>query len=211
MFAVDSPRPNIVDIISDDHAWTDYGFMGHPQIETPHLDKFAARSAVFSRGYASTALCRPALASLASGLYAHQHRISGNASTLLPEMTARGGKQRAEPAEDGRLREKLIAQMDRQPTIAKLLGQQGYLSHQSRKWWEGGYQRGGFTHGMTRGFPQPGGLHGDDGLKDRAGRLETRLRLHRPRGGCQEAVSRLVCALHAAYPAHALILSASWK
>ncbi|MCA9091738.1 MAG: sulfatase-like hydrolase/transferase, partial [Planctomycetaceae bacterium] len=24
---------------------------------------------------------------------------------------------------------------------------------------------GGFTHGMTRGFPSPGGRHGDDGLK----------------------------------------------
>mgnify|MGYP003320474225 CR=1 FL=1 len=29
---------NILLIISDDQAWTDYGFMGHPHIETPHLD-----------------------------------------------------------------------------------------------------------------------------------------------------------------------------
>ena len=34
--------PNIVYIISDDHAWTDYGFMGHKQIETPNLDALAA-------------------------------------------------------------------------------------------------------------------------------------------------------------------------
>ena len=33
-----APPPNIVMIVSDDHAWTDYGFMGHPQIRTPHLD-----------------------------------------------------------------------------------------------------------------------------------------------------------------------------
>ncbi|MBI2479371.1 MAG: sulfatase, partial [Planctomycetia bacterium] len=32
-------RPNIVMIISDDQAWTDYGFMGHEVIETPHLDR----------------------------------------------------------------------------------------------------------------------------------------------------------------------------
>ena len=37
-------RPNIVLIISDDHAWTDYGFMGHPQIRTPHLDRLARES-----------------------------------------------------------------------------------------------------------------------------------------------------------------------
>ena len=33
--------PNIVFIISDDQAWTDYGFMGHEHIETPNLDKLA--------------------------------------------------------------------------------------------------------------------------------------------------------------------------
>lgn len=175
--AADAAHPNIVFIISDDHAWTDYGFMGHPQIETPHLDRLAARSAVFTRGYVPTALCRPALATFATGLYAHQHKTSGNDPALLPEMTTKAakaakagkaGKTAAPPAESAAyqaLREQLISHIDRQPTLAKLLGQQGYLSHQSGKWWEGSYQRGGFTHGMTRGFPQPGGRHGDDGLK----------------------------------------------
>ncbi|MBE0545950.1 MAG: sulfatase-like hydrolase/transferase [Verrucomicrobia bacterium] len=55
-FAADAPRPNIVFIISDDHAWTDYGFMGHKQIETPNLDRLALRSALFSRAYVPTAL-----------------------------------------------------------------------------------------------------------------------------------------------------------
>jgi uncharacterized sulfatase len=162
-------RPNIVFIISDDHAWTDYGFMRHPQIETPQIDRLAARSAVFTRGYVPTALCRPALATFASGLYAHQHKISGNDPALLAAMETKGGKQgggqAAEPTEYRRLRENLIAHLDHVPTLPKILGQLGYLSHQSGKWWEGSYQRGGFTHGMTRGFPQPGGRHGDDGLK----------------------------------------------
>ena len=39
--AADRP-PNMVLIISDDHAWTDYGFMGHPHIKTPNLDRLAA-------------------------------------------------------------------------------------------------------------------------------------------------------------------------
>jgi hypothetical protein len=30
--------PNIVFILSDDQAWSDYGFMGHADIKTPHLD-----------------------------------------------------------------------------------------------------------------------------------------------------------------------------
>jgi arylsulfatase A-like enzyme len=68
-----STRPNIVFIISDDQAWTDYGVMDHPHIQTPHLDSLAAQSVLFTRAYVPTALCRPALTSLATGLYAHQH------------------------------------------------------------------------------------------------------------------------------------------
>lgn len=52
-------RPNIVLIISDDQAWTDYGFMGHDVIQTPNLDRLASQSALFSRGYVPTGLCRP--------------------------------------------------------------------------------------------------------------------------------------------------------
>lgn len=159
--------PNIVYLISDDHAWTDYGFMGHQQIETPNLDKLAARSAVFTRGYVPTALCRPALATFASGMYTHQHKVSGNDPTPLPgEAKGKGKKAKGgDSPEYAALREKLIANMDHQPAIAKLLGQQGYVSLQTGKWWEGSPQRFGFTEGMTRGFPQPGGRHGDDGLK----------------------------------------------
>lgn len=151
--------PNIVLILSDDQSWTDYSFMGHEHIATPHLDKLAERSAVFRRGYVPTALCRPSLMTLATGLYTHQHMITGNdPSPLLTEGKKEGPKYNA-------LREKLISNVDRVPTIARMLGSKGYLSHQSGKWWEGSFQRGGFTHGMTRGFPRQGGRHGDDGLK----------------------------------------------
>jgi arylsulfatase A-like enzyme len=148
--------PNVVFILSDDQAWSDYGFMGHPVIQTPHLDRLAARSAVFPRGYVPTALCRPSLATLITGLYAHQHGITGNdpSHALAPP---------ASPAY-AELRAQLIARIDRQPTLPKWLGQRGYLSHQSGKWWEGNFSRGGFTHGMTRGFPARDGRHGDDGL-----------------------------------------------
>ncbi|HBJ37461.1 MAG TPA: sulfatase [Planctomycetaceae bacterium] len=154
--AADQP-PNIVFILSDDQAWTDYGFMGHPHIQTPNLDRLAKQSAVFRRGYVPTALCRPSLATLVTGLYAHQHKISGNDPSL--------DLAKPQSAQYRDLQAQLISHIDRNPTLPKLLGEKGYLSHQSGKWWEGNFQRGGFTHGMTRGFPQPGGRHGDDGLK----------------------------------------------
>jgi arylsulfatase A-like enzyme len=48
--------------------------------------------------------------------------------------------------------------------MIKSLSANGYLTHQSGKWWEGSYQDGGFTHGMTHGDPERGGRHGDVGL-----------------------------------------------
>ena len=150
-------KPNIVLILSDDQSWTDYSFMGHPDIKTPHLDRLAQRSVLYRRGYVPVALCRPSLATLATGMYPHQHKIIGNdPSPAVGKLDSPEGKQR---------RAKLIANIDRFPTVPKLLAEQGYISHQSGKWWEGNFQRGGFTHGMTRGFPERGGRHGDDGLK----------------------------------------------
>ena len=70
--------PNIVYIISDDQSWNDYGFMGHPDIQTPHLDKLAKESVLFKRGYVPTALCRPSLMTMLTGHYAIVHGVTGN-------------------------------------------------------------------------------------------------------------------------------------
>lgn len=140
-------RPNIVLLLSDDQAWTDYGFMGHEIIETPNLDKLASQSVVFKRGYVPTPICRPSLMTLATGLYPHQHKITGNDPL--------GGYNKPTKFP----REELLTSIDKNESIAEILAQNGYLSHQSGKWWEGDYKRGGFTHGMTEGS-----RHGDKGL-----------------------------------------------
>lgn len=149
---------NIVLIISDDQGWTDFGFMGHPAIQTPNLDKLAKQSVTFRRGYVPTALCRAALTTLITGLYAHQSHIVGNDPANTTENRQYATKSGKDP------RELLISNIDRNPTVPRILTQQGYLSFQCGKWWEGSYQRGGFTHGMTRGYPEKRGRHGDDGL-----------------------------------------------
>ena len=66
-------RPNIVLIISDDHAWMDYGFMGNERVHTPNLDALAAKAAQLPNSYVPSSVCRPSLASILTGLYPHQH------------------------------------------------------------------------------------------------------------------------------------------
>lgn len=145
--AVSAGPPNVVVILGDDQAWTDYGFMGHPEIKTPHLDRLASQSACFTQGYGPTSLCRASLASIITGLYPHQHQIVGNDPPK--------GTDRAE----------MLRHIRRAPTLPKYLGEKGYVSFQSGKWWEGSPAEGGFTAFMSHGDPAKGGRHGDVGLK----------------------------------------------
>src|SRR4051794_41883632 len=81
--------PNVVLIVSDDQGWGDYSFMGHPHIETPRLDRLAAESLTFRRGHVPSSLCSPSLASILTGLYPHQHRVTSNDPPPPPGKPAR--------------------------------------------------------------------------------------------------------------------------
>jgi uncharacterized sulfatase len=139
--------PNVVLILSDDQAWSDYSFMGHPHIQTPNIDRLAEEGMTYTRGYVPTSLCRPSLMTFATGLYPHQHKVTGN-----------------DPMK-GVDRNLMLKHVDAATTLMDRLGEVGYVSHQSGKWWEGAPARGGFTEGMTHGDVTRGGRHGDDGLK----------------------------------------------
>lgn len=154
-------RPNVVLIISDDQAWSDYGFMGHPEIRTPNLDQLASEGLLFRHGYVTAPLCRPSLATIITGLYPHQHGITGN-DPALPD--GGGLKQRGNPKYQHHY-ETLTRRIETHPTLPRMLAQHGYVSLQSGKWWEGTPARGGFSEGMTHGDPARGGRHGDEGLK----------------------------------------------
>ncbi len=63
--------PNVVVIVSDDHRAECLGFLGHPDLRTPHLDQLARRGVVFRHAYVSgadrSAVCTPARTQLHSG------------------------------------------------------------------------------------------------------------------------------------------------
>ncbi len=149
-------QPNVVMIISDDHCWTDYGFMGHQQLSTPNLDRLAAHSLTFRHGYVPSSLCCPSLATIITGLYPHQHGIVANDPPIAKGMKP-GEFQRSEAFRQGR--KEMVGLIQAVPTLPGLLSRHGYRSLQTGKWWLGDYQTGGFTDGMTKG-----GRHGDEGL-----------------------------------------------
>ncbi len=150
------PR-NVVIIVSDDHHWRDYRFMGHEHLRTPALDRLARESLVYRRGYVTTSLCCPSLASIITGRYPHEHRIVGNDPPAEPGVP-RGGPAAKAAFEAGR--ERMNRHLAEWPTLPAVLAAEGYRSLQTGKWWQGDFSRGGFTEGMTKGS-----RHGDAGLE----------------------------------------------
>ncbi len=123
-------RPNVVVIISDDQGFHDYSFMGHPTIKTPEIDKLAGESLLFTRGYVTTPLCSPSLATMLTGQYPHQHGITGN-----------------DPA-DKKPRAAWIKHFGKSPQLPAMLGEVGYLSLHTGKYWQGDPAVSGFTDTM---------------------------------------------------------------
>ncbi len=160
-------RPNILLIVSDDHAFTDYGFMGHEKVKTPNLDRLAKESLLFRRGYATSSLCCPSLAAVLTGKYPHQTKITGNEPPIPKKLNpTNGARPNARYRDADFLAEvvRLNSFITEHPRIPAELGKLGYSSFQTGKWWAGNFASGGFTHGMSHGEQGKGGRHGDEGL-----------------------------------------------
>lgn len=142
-------QPNIILIISDDHGFSDYGFMGDKNVATPHLDRLARQSQLYTRGY-SMPVCSPSLATLLTGLLPHQHGITGN------DLASVKGPQAVKSARDP-LAQRLF---NNEIILPRALASAGYLTLQTGKLWNASYSEVGFSHGMTTA----GSRHGDAGL-----------------------------------------------
>ena len=108
--------PNVLMIIGDDQAWTDYSFMGHAAIRTPNLDKLAAESLVFPHGYVPSSLCRASLATMVTGLFPHQHGITSNDPPYPPNVPAAERSKNAKYLAD---RAAMVARFEKSPTLAE--------------------------------------------------------------------------------------------
>lgn len=69
-------KPNVLFIIADDYGYHDLSSRGSDYYETPHLDRLAGQSMVFTNGYTAGRVCSPARASIMSGKSPARHGIT---------------------------------------------------------------------------------------------------------------------------------------
>jgi arylsulfatase A-like enzyme len=119
-------RPNFVMLYADDMGWSDVGFNGRKEWQTPHLDRLASQGTVFERWYTGMPLCAPSRACLLTGKYTIHHGVRTN-NTDIPKSEV---------------------------TIAEALKPLGYRSALIGKWHRGRLPDGSFTHPLDQGFDE---------------------------------------------------------
>ena len=79
---------NILLIMCDQLRWDYLSCYGHPHLETPNIDRLAARGVRFTHAYCQAPLCGPSRASILTGRYMSSHGATTNEDPLkVGELT----------------------------------------------------------------------------------------------------------------------------
>jgi arylsulfatase A-like enzyme len=103
--AIGADRPNILFIMTDDHAAHAIGAYGSRVNETPHLDRLAREGALLQNVFATNSICTPSRAAILTGQYSHMNGV-----TVFNRFDSA------------------------RPTVARLLQQAGYFTGMIGKW-----------------------------------------------------------------------------
>ncbi|MGN6494016.1 MAG: sulfatase family protein [Agriterribacter sp.] len=79
---VRNAQPNIIVIVTDDHRWDALGAAGNSIIQTPNLDRLAAKGILYKNAYVTTAICCVSRASILSGQHVSRHKIGDFATAF---------------------------------------------------------------------------------------------------------------------------------
>ncbi|MFC1757152.1 arylsulfatase [Planctomycetota bacterium] len=105
-------KPNIIYLMLDEWGYFESGHMGHPELLTPNIDRFASEGMRFTNAYAGAPVCGPTRCVLLTGLH------SGHSSMRVNDGFS---PIRAD-----------------EPTLATMLKQSGYATGGFGKWGIGG-------------------------------------------------------------------------
>ncbi len=78
-------RPNIIFLLSDDQRDNTFAAIGHPFINTPHVDKLIQQGVRFSNTYIAEPVCSPSRVSLFTGMHERLHGVGFSSSYQLTE------------------------------------------------------------------------------------------------------------------------------
>lgn len=98
-------RPNVIFIMSDDHAEQAISAYGHPisqKAPTPHIDRIANEGALFLNNYCSNSICGPSRAAILTGKHSHKNGFMRNGNKgfdgtqqTLPKILQQDGYETA--------------------------------------------------------------------------------------------------------------------
>lgn len=134
--AAEDKPPNLLIIYTDEHNFRTLGcyrdqlpaeqarMWGEAVVETPHIDRIAARGAICRSFYATTPVCSPSGAALVSGLYPQNNKVVTN-NIPLPDSVE---------------------------TFPEVLRNAGYATGFAGKWHVGGRPKPGWAPAVDGGF-----------------------------------------------------------
>ena len=76
------PRPNILFVFADDHAYQAIGAYGSAINQTPHIDRLATEGMRFDRAVVTNSICAPSRAVILTGLYSHLNGVRDNSEAF---------------------------------------------------------------------------------------------------------------------------------
>ena len=71
-------RPNIIFIMTDDHAYQAIGAYGSNLMETPNIDRLAEEGMLFDQAFVSNSICSPSRAVALTGKFSHLNGVRDN-------------------------------------------------------------------------------------------------------------------------------------
>ena len=94
-------QPNILFIMSDDHAFQAISAYNKELIHTPNIDEIAQQGIIYNKAFVTNSICAPSRAVILTGKFSHLNGVLGNSEVFdgtqqtVPNILSKNGYQTA--------------------------------------------------------------------------------------------------------------------
>ncbi|MEZ4797833.1 MAG: sulfatase [Flavobacteriaceae bacterium] len=99
--SIEERSPNIIFIMTDDHAYQAISAYGSKLMQTPNIDRLANEGMLFNKGYVTNSICSPSRAVALTGKFSHLNGVRDNLDVFdstqvtFPKILQKQGYQTA--------------------------------------------------------------------------------------------------------------------